>query len=58
MQTFLNLDSSDEKIILSSENDLVIQSLKKRVKFLLFMDLENPVKPRLQIIFLSFLKLI
>ena len=35
MQTFLNLDSSDEEIILSSENDLVIQSLKKRVKYLI-----------------------
>jgi len=35
VQTFLNLDSSDEEIILSSENDLVIQSLKKRVKYLI-----------------------
>ncbi len=35
MQTFLNLDSSDEEIILSSENDLVIESLKKRVKYLI-----------------------
>ena len=35
MQTFLNLDSSDEEIILSSENDSVIQSLKKRVKYLI-----------------------
>ena len=35
MQTFLNLDSSDEEIILSSENDSVIQSLNKRVKYLI-----------------------
>ena len=35
MQTFLNLDSSDVEIILSSENDSVIQSLKKRVKYLI-----------------------
>ena len=35
MQTFLNLDSSDEEIILSSENDSVIQSLKKREKYLI-----------------------
>ena len=35
MQTFLNLDSSDDEIILSSENDSVIQSLKKRVKYLI-----------------------
>ena len=35
MQTFLNLDSSDKEIILSSENDSVIQSLKKRVKYLI-----------------------
>ena len=35
MQTFLNLDSSDGEIILSSENDSVIQSLKKRVKYLI-----------------------
>ena len=35
MQTFLNLESSDGEIILSSENDLVIQSLKKRVKYLI-----------------------
>ena len=35
MQTFLNLDRSDEEIILSSGNDSVIQSLKKRVKYLI-----------------------
>ena len=35
MQTFLNLDSSDGKIIYSSENYSVIQSLKKRVKYLI-----------------------
>ena len=35
MQTFLNLDSSDGEIILSLENDSVIQSLKKRVKYLI-----------------------
>ena len=35
MQTFLNLDSSDEEIIRSSENESVILSLKKRVKYLI-----------------------
>ena len=35
MQTFLNLDSSDEEIILSPEKDSVIQSLKKRVNYLI-----------------------
>ena len=35
MQTFLNLDSSDNEIIYSLENDTVIQSLEKRVKYLI-----------------------
>ena len=35
MQTFLNLDSSDKDIIRSSENELVILSLQKRVKHLI-----------------------
>ena len=33
MQTFLNLNSSDTEILYSLENDTVIQSLKKRVKY-------------------------
>ena len=35
MQTFLNLNSSDSEIIYSLENDLVIQSLENRVKYLI-----------------------
>ena len=35
MQTFLNLNSSDEEIIYSLENDTVIQSLEKRIKYLI-----------------------
>ena len=35
MQTFLNLDNSDNEIIYSSENKTVIQSLEKRVKYLI-----------------------
>ena len=35
MQTFLNLDSSDGEIIYSSENNSVIQSLNKRVNYLI-----------------------
>ena len=35
MQTFLNLDSSDNEIIYSLENNLVIQSLEKRIKYLI-----------------------
>ncbi len=35
MQTFLNLDSFDEEIINSSENESVMISLKKRVKYLI-----------------------
>ena len=35
MQTFLNLNSSDEEIIYSLENDTVIQSLEKKVKYLI-----------------------
>ena len=35
MQRFLDLDSSDNEIIYSLENDTVIQSLKKRIKFLI-----------------------
>ena len=35
MQTFLNLDHSDNEIIYSSENKTVIQSLEKRVKYLI-----------------------
>ena len=34
MQTFLNLDSSDNEIIYSFENDTAIQSLDKRIKYL------------------------
>ena len=35
MQTFLNLDSPDGEIIYSSENNSVIQSLNKRVNYLI-----------------------
>ena len=35
MQTFLNLNSSDKEIIYSLENDTVIQSLEKKVKYLI-----------------------
>ena len=35
MQTFLDLDNSDNEIIYSSENKTVIQSLEKRVKYLI-----------------------
>ena len=35
MQTFLNLNSSDKEIIYSLENDTVIQSLEKRIKYLI-----------------------
>ena len=35
MQTFLNLDSTDGEIIYSSENNSVIQSLNKRVNYLI-----------------------
>tara|TARA_Y100000996_G_scaffold412705_1_gene399404 strand:- start:664 stop:1284 length:621 start_codon:yes stop_codon:yes gene_type:complete len=35
VQTFLNLNSSDNEIIYSLENDFVIQSLEKRVKYLI-----------------------
>ena len=35
MQTFLNLNSSDNEIIYSLENDLVIKSLEKRIKYLI-----------------------
>tara|TARA_B100000989_G_scaffold210941_1_gene160057 strand:- start:142 stop:762 length:621 start_codon:yes stop_codon:yes gene_type:complete len=35
VQTFLNLNSSDNEIIYSLENDLVIQSLENRVKYLI-----------------------
>ena len=35
MQTFLNLNSSDNDIIYSLENDLVIQSLENRIKYLI-----------------------
>ena len=35
MQTFLNLNSSDKEILYSLENDTVIQSLKKRLKYLI-----------------------
>jgi len=35
VQTFLNLDHSDNEIIYSSENKTVIQSLEKRVKYLI-----------------------
>jgi len=35
VQTFLNLNSSDEEIIYSLENDIVVQSLEKRIKYLI-----------------------
>jgi len=35
VQTFLNLNSSDEEIIYSLENDTVVQSLEKRIKYLI-----------------------
>ena len=35
MQTFLNLNRSDNEIIYSLENDLVIQSLENRIKYLI-----------------------
>ena len=35
MQTFLNLDSPDNEIIHSLENDIAIQSLEKRIKYLI-----------------------
>ncbi len=35
MQTFLNLNSSDNEIIYSLENDLVIQSLENRIEYLI-----------------------
>ena len=35
MQTFLNLDSSDDEIIYSKENNTVIQSLEKKIKYLI-----------------------
>ena len=35
MQTFLNLNSSDKEILYSLENDTVIQSLEKKVKYLI-----------------------
>ena len=35
MQTFLNLNSSDTEILYSLENDTVIQSLEKKVKYLI-----------------------
>ena len=35
MQTFLNLNHSDNEIIYSSENNTVIQSLEKRIKYLI-----------------------
>ena len=35
MQTFLNLNSSDTEILYSLENDTVIQSLEKRIKYLI-----------------------
>ena len=35
MQRFLDLVGSDNEIIYSLENDTVIQSLKKRIKFLI-----------------------
>ena len=35
MQTFLDLDSSDKEIIYSLENDEVIQSLERRIKYLI-----------------------
>ena len=35
MQTFLDLDSSNKEIIYSLENDKVIQSLERRIKYLI-----------------------
>ncbi len=35
MQTFLNLDKPDNEIIYSLENKMVIQSLEKRIKYLI-----------------------
>ncbi len=35
MQTFLDLDTSDNEIIYSSENNSVIQSLEKRIRYLI-----------------------
>ena len=35
MQTFLDLDSSDKEIIYSLENDEVIESLERRIKYLI-----------------------
>ena len=35
MQTFLNLNSFDTEILYSSENDTVIQSLEKKIKYLI-----------------------
>tara|TARA_A100001011_G_scaffold346883_1_gene383589 strand:- start:1303 stop:1923 length:621 start_codon:yes stop_codon:yes gene_type:complete len=35
VQTFLNLNSSDNEIIYSLENDLVIQSLENRIEYLI-----------------------
>ena len=35
MQTFLNLNSFDTEILYSLENDIVIQSLEKKVKYLI-----------------------
>ena len=35
MQTFLNLNSSDTEILYSLENDTVIKSLEKKVKYLI-----------------------
>ena len=35
MQTFLDLDSPNKEIIYSLENDIVIQSLKRRIKYLI-----------------------
>ena len=49
MQTFLNLDSTDGEIIYSSENNSVIQSLNKRVNYLIIYILENLAKLLLQI---------
>ena len=41
MQTFLNLDSSDEEILYSSENESVIQALKRRDEYLIIY---GPIK--------------
>ena len=58
VQTFLNLDSSDEEIILSSENDSVIQSLKKRVKYLIIYGPRKSGKTSIANNFSKVLKLI